>query len=366
MSNPKSVDLQGLRTYPQLDQIAFQHPADREATNGLKSIFGLPFLINQISGSILETATRLQHLSHCIRVGPNQAREVYRQCVRAYQILWLPEMPEVYISPENIVNAYAIGMRQPVITLTRGLIESMTPDERLCVIAHEMAHIKCEHMVHKTVANLIAILGVVGIARLLPLVGEAVMMSVATPLYAWSRKAELSCDRAALLVVQDPEIVASTLAKLAGWPSNLGTINYDVLREQAALYDQLDDDTVAAVFKIVNALNSEVFLTHPMPVQRLRSILLWGQSDEYNQILEGKYPRRIQNPPKRCCIECGTEMRDEQLICPNCRKENPPAEALDRWLTCPQCGRKMNPGDRYCGNCTFAVSQFGEAGSLRA
>jgi len=39
---------------------------------------------------------------------------------------------------------------------------------------------------------------------------------IASALLAWARRAELSCDRAALLVVQDPHVVGRTMMKLAG------------------------------------------------------------------------------------------------------------------------------------------------------
>ena len=62
-----------------------------------------------------------------------------------------------------------------------------------------------------------------------PLTGAA----LALPLLHWSRMAELSCDRAALLVVQDPSVVARALSKLAGWSiPRLGEINLDEVVRQ--------------------------------------------------------------------------------------------------------------------------------------
>ena len=54
--------------------------------------------------------------------------------------------------------------------------------------------------------------------------------------YRWLRAAELTCDRAALLVAQDPRIVISTLMKLSGGsPSFAAELNIDAFLEQVSL-----------------------------------------------------------------------------------------------------------------------------------
>ena len=66
--------------------------------------------------------------------------------------------------------------------------------------------------------------GVAGIAQMIPVLGSAAMLAVMAPLCYWSRMAELSCDRAALLVVRDSRVVTGMLAKLAGWPGTFGDV----------------------------------------------------------------------------------------------------------------------------------------------
>ena len=41
-------------------------------------------------------------------------------------------------------------------------------------------------------------------------------MSMRAALLAWARRAELSCDRAALLVTQDANVIGRTMMKLSG------------------------------------------------------------------------------------------------------------------------------------------------------
>ena len=62
------------------------------------------------------------------------------------------------------------------------------------VIAHELGHLKCDHGVWLTIANVLAS----GTLSVLPAASRAVEEA----LLRWLRAAELTCDRAALLVVQ--------------------------------------------------------------------------------------------------------------------------------------------------------------------
>ena len=53
-----------------------------------------------------------------------------------------------------------------------------------------------------------------------------VSLGISSALLAWARRAELSCDRAALLVMQDPHVIGRTMMKLAGgtFASSMGVI----------------------------------------------------------------------------------------------------------------------------------------------
>ena len=97
------------------------------------------------------------------------------------------------------------------------------------VIAHELGHLKCDHGVWLTVANLLAN----GALSLLP----GLAMAVEESLLRWLRSAELTCDRAALLVAQDPRVVVSALMKLAGGsPSLSKELNVDAFLEQVTAF----------------------------------------------------------------------------------------------------------------------------------
>jgi Zn-dependent protease with chaperone function len=95
-----------------------------------------------------------------------------------------------------------------------------------------MGHLKCDHGVWLTVANLLT-LGV----EIAPLVPTFVVDNFRDNLMRWVRAAELSCDRAALLVAGDPKVVVSVLMKLSGGcPKLSGQLNVDAFLDQARRY----------------------------------------------------------------------------------------------------------------------------------
>ncbi|MBV8168946.1 MAG: M48 family metalloprotease, partial [Alphaproteobacteria bacterium] len=53
------------------------------------------------------------------------------------------EMPRLYVMDSDALNAFAsgLGRRTYAITVTRGLVESLTPDELEAVLGHELTHI---------------------------------------------------------------------------------------------------------------------------------------------------------------------------------------------------------------------------------
>jgi Zn-dependent protease with chaperone function len=119
------------------------------------------------------------------------------------------EPPELYVRQNPVPNAYtlAIAGRKPFIVVHTALLELLTPAELQAVLAHELGHLKCDHGLWLTVANVIAS----GAVSMLPIVSGA----VEDALMRWLRAAELTCDRAALLVAQDPKVRAAAASASA-------------------------------------------------------------------------------------------------------------------------------------------------------
>lgn len=261
----------------------WEHPADRAALGALKRIPGFDEMVKFFVGLTSEKAIRLIFLASAVRVTEKQFPRVYALLEEACSVLDAREVPELYITQTPILNAGAVGVNKPFLTLNSGLVDSMSEDELLAVIGHELGHILSGHVLYKTLLWFLmnAALGLMNI----PL-GQLAVLAIIGALKEWDRKSELSADRAGLLVVQDPEVSYTTLMKLAGG-RNIGEMDIDEFFKQAEEYDA-SGDLLDGVFKFLNLFGQ----SHPFPVLRLTEIKKWGESDVYGKIVGGEYRRR--------------------------------------------------------------------------
>ena len=256
----------------------FRHPLDLEATTALKQIPGLDIAIRSLLGSVAEEFFYIDNIAASVLVGTKQLPAIHQLLLEACKVLDL-EPPQLYVKQNPIPNAYTFAMRgkKPFMVIHTSLIEILTPQEIQAVIAHELGHLKCEHGVYLTMANMMVLA-----ANLLPVWGTVLAQSMQEQMLQWVRCAEFSCDRAALLATQDPKVVMSVLMKLAGGsPSLAPQLNLDAFIEQARDYDNLSQDSLGKMLKTAQTAQ----LTHPVPVIRAREIDRWGSSFEYQDIL---------------------------------------------------------------------------------
>jgi Zn-dependent protease with chaperone function len=128
----------------------------------------------------------------------------------------------------------------------------------------------------------------------------AILKSISLPiriaLLMWMHKSELSCDRTALLVVQDERVVMSALTKLAGGNLN-GELSLDAFIAQAREFDKAYDENFLDKFwTLILAAQS----SHPFPVWRISEILKWSEDDSargYQQLLA--QTDRLEAPAKQ-------------------------------------------------------------------
>ena len=257
----------------------FRHPLDLQATNTLKQIPALDIAIRTVLGSVGEQFFYLNNIASSVLVSEKQLPDLHQLLLDACNILDL-EPPQLYIQQNPVPNAYTFAMRgkQPFIMLHTSLIEMLTPEEIQAVIAHELGHLKCEHGVYLTMANLMVLA-----ANLLPGWGTMIAQSLQEQMMQWVRCAEFSCDRAALLATQDPKIIMSVLMKLAGGSPTLAPkLNLDAFIEQAKAYDTASSDDLGETLRVLQ--NAQ--LTHPVPVIRAREIERWSSSSQYHNLLQ--------------------------------------------------------------------------------
>jgi Zn-dependent protease with chaperone function len=256
----------------------FRHPLDLEATNSLKQLPGLDLVVRNLLGPVAEQFFYMENIASSILVSEQQLPKIHQLLLEACRILDL-EPPQLYVRQHPVPNAYTFAMRgkQPFVVMHTALIELLQPAEVQAVIAHELGHLKCDHGVYLTLANLLVLA-----AGSLPL-GGLITQSLQDQMMAWLRCAEFTCDRAALLATQDPRVMMSVLMKLAGGsPSLVDQLNLDAFIAQARAYEDFSKTEMGAMLKQLQTAQ----LTHPVPVLRAQEIDRWASSQPYQSLLQ--------------------------------------------------------------------------------
>lgn len=276
-----------LQTFPGLSHQAFQHPLDSQALAALSKIPLMPQLTRSISEGFAERYVRVRYISGSLRLGMRQYGSLYREYIRMARALDLRQLPQLFLITDPVPNAFATGCKAHFIVVHSGMLDLLSENELLAVLGHELGHVKCDHMLYTTMVQLLSTLGSAVVDLCLPGVGAVAANSIQLPLLEWYRKAEFSCDRAALLATQDLDAVCGGLAKVAGFSKHLaGEINIQEVVRQANDYEELGADSL-----VEKAIKLAVLLqqTHPYPVIRVREIMAWANSEEYTGILRGQY-----------------------------------------------------------------------------
>jgi len=272
---------------------AWEHPADRAALQTLRKIPGFDEVVKRIFGFFGERGIRLMFQANSVRVGPKQFAKLHGLMTEVTATMDWPKQPELYVTQTPLVNAGAVGMDEPFITLNSGAINLLSDDELRVLLGHELGHVMSGHSLYRTVLFILLMFGF----NNLPFLAGLALLPIQLALLEWSRKAELSSDRAGLLATQDPVASMGVFLKLAGGGKAEET-NLAVFMEQAREYDTMGGP-MDKVYKILNQLN----LTHPFHTLRAAELQKWISSGAYDKILEGHYTHRGDEEEDRSLTE---------------------------------------------------------------
>ncbi|GAA0498395.1 MULTISPECIES: M48 family metallopeptidase [Streptomyces] len=274
------------RRFPGISSRAYEHPADRSALVALRKLSGFDTVFKALSGLLPERSLRLMYLSDSVRVSDQQFTHLNDALRDACYILDLEKVPPMYVNQDPQPNAMCIGLDEPVIVLTTGLVELLDEEEMRAVIGHEVGHALSGHAVYRTILLFLTNLALK--VAWIPL-GNVAIMAIVTGLREWFRKSELSADRAGLLVGQDLQASMRGLMKLAGG-NHLHEMNVDSFLAQAEEYER-GGDLRDSVLKILNVLPR----SHPFTTVRAAELKKWAASRDHQRIMDGHYPRREED-----------------------------------------------------------------------
>ncbi len=275
-------------TLPQIAPIAWEHPADRAALNTLRSLPGFDDVVRKVGSFFGERGIRQLFLANAVRVGPRQRPQLDALLSEVLETMDWSERPQLYVTQKPEVNAYAIGFDRPFIVVTSAALELLDRDERRVVIGHELGHIMSGHTTYTTIAQILLLVG----WRNLPFLTGLALLPIELALFEWYRKAELSCDRAALLSTQDPTASMQVFFKFAGGLPYGDDVSLDEFLAQAREYEA-PGTAVDTAFRAINV----ALRTHPFNTVRAGELQRWIEAGAYDRILRGEYPRRGSAEP---------------------------------------------------------------------
>ncbi len=275
------------KAFPQIAAVSWEHPADRAALQALRAVPGVDELIRKVL-SIMggERGIRLLFQGNAVRVGPTQFPRLWQLHVELTTTFDWPIAPELYVSQTPFFNAGAYGVDAPFIVVHSAAIELLDDDELRVLLAHELGHVVSGHGLYHTIAAILAMMSL----GALPMLAGLAVLPIRLAFLEWSRKSELSADRAGLLGGQDIIVSQRLDMKMAG--GGRGSAFADQLDVEAFMRQAHEYANSTEGLDVVYKLLSTLALTHPMHTVRAAELQRWVASGEYERILRGEYIRR--------------------------------------------------------------------------
>lgn len=218
----------------------------------------------------------------------------------------MKQNPRVYISEDNVMNAYALGDANGnhYVAATRPLMNALTKDELTAVMAHEIAHIESGDSIdmQKLIAlsSMIGLVSSIGLRMMfysgggnsnnggnkanpiaIALVIVSIVFLVLAPLFQqignafMSRQRETRADRLAVEYTRDPTALATALMKINGSTAQ-AVENSREAKEEVKKFN----NTIGALAFYSPGFIGKTFSTHPPFDERIASLEAMGAQIE--------------------------------------------------------------------------------------
>ncbi len=216
---------------------------------------------------LFNSIVRNQLLGSAVLVTPKQFPQLHELSMRCSRTLGVPEQQVYVVQALGSINALTMGTdEESVVILYSATVDHMTDRELLYVLGHEFGHIQNNHAVYRT-----------ALYFLVNMVHEFVQWIVTPAILAlnhWSRRAEITADRAGLLCCKDLDVAQRAMTKIA-----LGS---------KELYEQLDLEEYLKQLKQSQenyGRIAELFQGHPYVPKRIEALRLFAESAYYRKHL---------------------------------------------------------------------------------
>jgi Zn-dependent protease with chaperone function len=222
----------------------------------------------------LEATTRLWRdsartdlLGSAVKVTDQQYPRVYH-AARAAGAALRVTVPSVFAAPSDTIKVAVLGTDDaPHLIVNLQLAERLDDTQLIAAIGHELGHVQNGHIFYATALHYLRH----SAAFYVRWVVQPAIMT----LQAWSRRAEVTCDRAALLAVRDLDKTLQALVAI-----ELGL-------DRGAAFSA--DDYLGSVPDVKRGIGryAELFRSHPQVPKRVQALRLFAGSAMYAQATGG-------------------------------------------------------------------------------
>ena len=208
---------------------------------------------------------RTELLGTAVKVSDQQYPRVFEAAKAAGAALRV-KVPAVFAAPGDDIKIKVLGTEDaPHLIVNLELAEKLDDTELLAAIAHELGHVQNGHILYATALHYLQH----SAAFFIRWVVQPAIMT----LQAWSRRAEVTCDRASLLAVRDLDKTLQALVKLELGLDKGSAFNADE-------YLKSLPDVKKGIGRY-----AELFRSHPYVPKRVQALRLFADSALYAQII---------------------------------------------------------------------------------
>lgn len=250
---------------------AYAHPIDEALLALLDKTMLTPAIADWLDSRLAKAQSK--SLYENITVSSKNFPDAHEAVVHCARTLDIP-IPHVYVSHHSGLNAMTTGTDEyAYIEITSGILRELSPDELRFVIGHECGHLAADHAMYRAMADIL----IEGAIRPIGLgfTGRIARSALALPLSAWSRRAEITADRAGLICCGNLDIAEQALVRILipdGTDARIDVDDYLRRIEQVSHIQQ-------------PGKLSDLNATHPAIYRRIRALRLFARSKLYYRLL---------------------------------------------------------------------------------
>jgi Zn-dependent protease with chaperone function len=258
---------------------SYAHPVDKSIINILNSTRVKAVLTKAYDAYISMAMGR--ELADAVNIDQKSFPDLFEIVSHCARTLTIPTPHAVVVHREgSLFDAYTAGTDDyAFIVMSPTLCHVMSKEEVRFVVGHECGHIASSHMMYHFLVGMLTQAIVTGISPFDALVWAlsniAGVNIAAVPLMAWSRRSEITADRAGLLCCGDIAVAERALLRLV-----LGLAD----PKEVDIEHYLRGTEEAEQRRNLGSLQ-ELSATHPLIPKRIKALRLFARSELYYKLM---------------------------------------------------------------------------------